>query len=146
MSPISIKTKLVSLFVLTFLCLNAGGAFCLAYCQSTSAHTADSNDHCPLSKGSSDCHHATQQSQSKEDASSVESGAVTCCSLAINMFSAPIERKQESVQVADIPERPKAVEITSTFAARPFNFPPTGFVAPSVDRRDERVKHCLFRI
>ena len=146
MNPISTKTKLISIFVLAFLCLNAGGAFCLAYCQSTSAHVVATEDHCPLPKGDSDCHHTAQQPPAKEDASSVGSGAVTCCSLAINVLVAPIERKQVSQDlVAAASEQP--VVSTPVFAASSLPSIRPLYLRPLVrDRRFERIKNRVFRI
>jgi len=145
MTPVSIKTKLLSLFVLTFLCLNAGGAVCLAFCANTKAHDMAAMDHCPLAKKPADCpHHAAKQEQ--DGAPAVESKAVSCCNVAINIFAVPLERKQT---VQD-PVQTTPLETTQTiisFVSSSFTAPVTTVSRqPALDRRVERVKHCVFRI
>jgi hypothetical protein len=145
MSPISIKTKLLSIFVLAFLCLNAGGAVCLVYCTAP-LKTAEA-EHCPLPKASQEhCPHANKSQAPKGDVTLAESNAVSCCSLAINVLVAPIERKQVSHELAAVAsERP----VVSTPV---FGFSSVSFVQPLKnqtlirDRRFERIKNRVFRI
>ena len=145
MIPISVKTRLASLFILTFLCLNAGGAVCLAYCESASAQDAQA-EHCPLKKATPDCHHSAQQSQPSTDAATLESESVTCCTLAINVFIAPIERKQVDQEIAAVVLHPSAV-VGAEFLLRTSNAPQRSiFVGPQLDRRVERIRHRVFRI
>ena len=146
MSPISIKTKLLSIFVLAFLCLNAGGAVCLVYCVAP-ATLATATEHCPLPKASqAHCPHANRSQTPKGDITLAESNEVSCCSLAINVLVAPIERKQVSHEVAAVvSERP--VVSTPVFAASPTTyFQPLDFRPLLRDRRSERVKNGVFRI
>ena len=147
MSPISIKTKLLSIFVMAFLCLNAGGAVCLVYCVTPLKAAAAETEHCPLPKASqAHCPHATRSETPKGDETAAGSNAVSCCSLAINVFVAPIERKQASHDlVAIVPEKP-------VVASQVFEFSPVSFVQPleirslARDRRFERIKNRVFRI
>jgi hypothetical protein len=147
MSPISIKTKLLSIFVLTFLCLNAGGAVCLAYCQGASAHI-EKKDDCPLAKKSADCPHAShgQMPMQSDKAPIAEANSVTCCSLAINVLVAPIERRQMSHDVA-VAVTAEPVGVVRRFEFAQIRLPDPVFAnTPVLDRRSDRVKHRVFRI
>jgi hypothetical protein len=146
MSPISIKTKLLSVFVMAFLCLNAGGAVCLVYCTAP-ATLAASAEHCPLPKVSqAHCPHANKAETPKGDVTVAESNAVSCCTLAINVFVAPIERKQVSHELAAV--APEKLVVSTPL----FEFSPTTFVLPFEhrslirDRRSERIRNRVFRI
>src|SRR3982751_5126924 len=104
MKPSALKIKLVTFFILAFLCLNVGGAVCLAYCQSGVAMQA-AKDHCPLHKADADCH-SKKDAQKSSDQFAVEANSVTCCTLAINVFIAPLEKRQSTpdvVQIAALP-------------------------------------------
>ena len=147
MSPISIKTKLLSIFVLAFLCLNAGGAVCLVYCTAPLQQAATASEHCPLPKASqAHCPHANRSETPKGNATVAEANEVSCCSLAINVLVAPIERKQVSHDlVAVVPEKP--VVSTPVFATSSV----TSFRSLEIrtlirDRRFERIKNRVFRI
>src|SRR3954470_3749754 len=147
MNPISIKTKLLSLFVLTFLCLNAGGAVCLAYCQGGASYKAESAEHCPLPANTAHCPlHADMPAEPTENTDAATSNAVQCCTLAINLFAAPLEQKQVSQEVVLVP----AVEplaVAAVFVLVALSSPRSVTVGPPLlDKRVERLKHCVFRI
>jgi len=145
MSPISIKTKLLSIFVMAFLCLNAGGAVCLVYC--TTPLKAAEAEHCPLPKASqAHCPHANKSQAPKGDVTLAESNEVSCCSLAINVLVAPIERKQISHELTAVASE-KLLVSTPVFAASSTTyFQPLDFRPLLRDRRSERIKNRVFRI
>jgi hypothetical protein len=147
MSPISIKTKLVSLFVLAFLCLNAGGAVCLVYCTAPLKAAAAETEHCPLPKtGAVHCPHANKSQTPKGDVTVAESNAASCCSLAINVLVAPIERKQASHELTAVAlEQP--VVSTAVFCYSSVSFVQPIELRPLIrDRRFERIRNRVFRI
>jgi len=145
MNPQAVKTKLLTLFVLTFLCLNAGAAVCLVYCQGTFAHAAE-KEHCPLAKNTADCPHAGKSVPVNSNGAAVESNAVSCCTIAVNIFAAPLERRQVPQDVvAAMPAEPVAA--VKSFALRPVvRTEPVRWVERLADRRSDRVKNCIFRI
>lgn len=145
MNPVSIKTKLLSLFILAFLCLSAGGAVCLAYC--TTPLKAAQAEHRPLPKASqTHCPRAGESQTPKGDITLAESNAVSCYTLAINVFVAPIERKQFSHDLTAVASEKRLV------SAPVFAYPSTTFIQPLIvrslmrDRRSERIKNRVFRI
>jgi hypothetical protein len=146
MNPISIKTKLLSIFVLAFLCLNAGGAVCLVYCTAPASFVA-TTEHCPLPKsGAVHCPHANKSQLPKGDVTVAESNAVSCCTLAINVLVAPIERKQVSHElIAVVSERPVVSAPVFGFSSASFT-QPLELRTPVRDRRFERIKNRVFRI
>ena len=147
MNPVSIKTKLLSLFVLTFLCLNAGGAVCLAYCQAGQSHKIETAEHCPLPANTAHCpHHAERPAEPAENTDSASSNAVQCCTLAINLFAAPLEQKQVSQEIVLVPVLEAVSDAPVFLFAIPNQPRPINFRQPSLDRRVERIKNSVFRI
>ena len=84
-------TRLVSLFVMAFLCLNVSGVLCLTYCgQVTVAKTSISDD----SHLSEHCRLAKQKAEKENKGNlSIDANSASCCSLPISMFAAPIEER-----------------------------------------------------
>src|SRR5436190_9963143 len=83
-----IHTKFLSLFVVAFLCLNAGGILCLTYCTQAVQAKAD---HCPLKKqGAPHCPNSEKKATPTEN-NSFEAVSVKCCLLPVSIFAAPLE-------------------------------------------------------
>jgi len=143
--PVSITTRLVSLFILTFLCLNAGGAVCLVYCQGGNT-LAKSKEYCPLSKGAAHCPHAKQDRPARVDQTAVSSNAVSCCTLAINVLAAPLGQKQISGGASAVAKVEKAVSPAFQSFYSASSSLSSKFGPPQIDRRLERLKNCIFRI
>lgn len=134
-------TKLLSIFVVAFLCLNAGAFFCFAHCNTITAAEAD---HCPLKKASSHCHRS-KVTENKDDAC-FSGASITCCMLPVGVFAAPLEQKSGTIS---------AVPVTPTVTSA--DFMPTPFLAsrrlpkfyyrpPPNDARVDRVRNQVFRI
>jgi hypothetical protein len=137
------KTRFLALFVIAFVCLNAGGAVCVAYCQSAMP-VDNAAEHCPLKKADSHCNKGKVGTPS--DATAVAGDEIFCCSVTVGFLPAPVEK---SFRVAQIVQT--AVDETSKFEPR-FVLTQT-FVAtfdyrgpPPLDRRIERIKHRLLLI
>lgn len=142
MNASSFRVKLVSLFVLAFLCLNVGGAVCLAYCQTAIKLAAE---HCPLQKAGSDCHR-NQGLVSNTDDPAASASEARCCSLAIGIIAAPVEKKQIAAEIAAVAERP-VVHSFSLPLAHVSEAPAlNNFVPPKLDSRGLRLRNCVFRI
>jgi hypothetical protein len=146
MNSFAIPTKLLSLFILAFLCLNAGGAICLAYCEETSTIPNSSLEHCPLPKKSDDCHRATGQIPSKSDVASLETDEVICCTLAINVFIAPLERRHVQPEIAAEILQPSGTTTQEFLRANSYGPYLSFVVEPQLDRRVERIKNRVIRI
>jgi len=102
-------------------------------------------DHCPLAKKPADCpHHAGKEAPVNGPA--VESNAVSCCTIAINIFAVPLERKQTVQHLVQATPLETTQTIIS-FVSSNFRSPArTVSRRPALDHRAERVKHCVFRI
>jgi len=138
-----LRTKLAVLFVLAFLCLNVGGTVCLAYCVGGTMPKASSG-HCPHHKAA---HHPHKEDSPNQAAGfATESNPVTCTALAINFFSAPLEKKQSPADAVLISEQPlvRPFSVPAVFVAQAP--PPATFTPPKIDTRDLRVKNCVIRI
>jgi hypothetical protein len=75
--------KLTALFVVAFICLNAGGAMCVAYCQTFNV-TAEP-EHCPLKKLSNHCDKANESDLSA--AASIGTGESDCCTMTVSFLA-----------------------------------------------------------
>ena len=137
------NTKQISLFVLLFLCLNAGGVLCLTYCgQAVQA----ANEHCPLPKQTDHCDRAKQSTAPSAESKSVEARAANCCSMPVSFFAAPVENRVfPTFEVVET-----SVETLISFAA-PLSVK-TALLAtpvyrpPPLDHRGERLLNCVIRI
>ena len=136
------KNRLISLFVVAFICLNAGGAVCVAYCRSM---PSAAEEHCPLKKTDSHCHKGSKGENSSE-ATSVAGDEIFCCSVTVGFIPAPVEklfRFTNIVSTALVDTHtiePRLVSIPSFTSTFDYRGP------PPLDRRVERIKLRLLRI
>jgi hypothetical protein len=146
MSKRSYKIKLVAAFVIAFVCMNAGGAVCVAYCQSFEIAAIEAPEHCPLKKAGSHCDKAGE-GEDKRDSIATQAGELDCCPMTVSFFAAPIEKNSLSfsrpaVATASSPrsfELEFAVDRTLPTTAN-YRGPPL------IDRRNLRIQHCILRI
>lgn len=141
------SNKLMAMFVLAFLCLNVGGAFCLTYCTqiAMAASPAVSDD----SQLSEHCRKAKKEAEERDkNATRIDSDSASCCMLPVSMFAAPVEKQTRTELVIESAElinvehftfdapsiSPSHVAITSVY--RP----------PPLDRRVERITRSVFII
>jgi len=137
------------MFVLAFLCLNVGGAFCLTYCtQIAMASSPVVSDDSHLSEH---CRKAKKEAEKKDkNATKIEANAASCCMMPVSMFAAPIERQTrvadvlvaDSVQAVNVEYYKFAAPavVPSHIASTPVYRP------PPLDRRVERILHSVIRI
>lgn len=138
-------TKLIAIFVVVFICLNAGGFVCVAYCQSSLKSFADSQDHCPLQKSSEHCDPA-EKADLPDGADSIGTNKIECCRMAFSFIAAPLEKRTFSAQVATLPVIVQLDPVKPTVFADSRQTPLPTYRGPPLDRRVERLKHCLIRI
>ena len=135
------KIRFLALFVVAFICLNAGGALCVGYCQ-TFEVAAEEAEHCPLKKATHHC----DTDKGSTDAIAIGSNEMDCCPMTVSFFGAPVEKQfRYSPVVATTvletrPVRPTFVAVHSFAATFSYRGP------PPLDRRVERIKHSLLRI
>jgi len=143
----STKFKLLSLFVLTFLCLNAGGAVCVAYCQGFTQSAAQ-KDHCPLAKLGAHCPKSKESKQRGPAYIEFNDNSMDCCVLPVTMIAAPVEKRQTMANialtlVAEIPQLPWSLTPRITTAERPFYII---YSSPPANKRFTHIKNQVFRI
>jgi|SRR5687767_5679218 len=135
--------KIIALFVVAFICLNAGGAMCVSYCQTFDA--AGEGEHCPLKKTSEHC---DGQSEHQSDLASLGSHNLDCCPMTVSFFAAPIEKSSFTF---DSPA-PALAQLTAGFVHLSFAGRKTLDQAfnyrgpPPRDHRPDRLMHCIIRI
>ena len=145
MDPKSFRIKLIAVFLVAFVCLNAGGALCVAYCRSVLEKASDPAEHCPLKKKASHCD--TENSEPVAAVASLAGNKIDCCPMTISFIGAPIEKKSlffEPAAVAlVVPVRHDPPSVTLNAASQ---ISPPAYRGPPLDRRVERVKNCIIRI
>ena len=138
------QIKLMAFFVMAFICLNAAGALCVAYCQSFDLR-ADT-EHCPLAKSSERCDKSKNSENPPTASFAVDGDEMGCCPMTVSFFAGPVEKKQFSIQsVVAVPVPNYAPAPAFTFAAKIFPSE-LAYRGPPLDRRVDRLKHCVLRI
>ena len=131
------------MFVLAFLCLNAGGVFCIAYCQGGLSAGAE---HCPRAAARAHCPHSQTQAATNTSPA-VEGYAVKCCLLPIGIFAAPIKA---GTLITDTTLAPATVPLTMQpqlfAAAATHQLSDNHYRPPPNDKRVERIRNQVFRI
>lgn len=139
----SITTRVLTVFVLAFICLNGFGALCVAYCQTVEA-SYEKADHCPIGNGLS----TKAMLAAVPDVPAVtDIGADDdCCPLTVTFVAAPIESKQQtpapSVMMAEL----SYIDHVLLKVERPFSNSIPPYRGPPIDRRLDRVMHCVLLI
>ena len=136
--------KTLALFVLAFLCLNVGGALCLSYCTQLSFAKSVKADDSHLSEH---CRQAKKAAEEKNQNSSITANSAACCMLPVSLFAAPVGKLNRFSAVAgDVATTTTAFEFTPP-AQTVFDTPAVPvYRPPPLDRRVERVLHCVIRI
>jgi hypothetical protein len=139
-----LKTRLIAMFVVAFVCLNAGGSACIAYCQTFDSAAAA--DHCPLEKTANHCDKEAEVEENT-DSVGIEGTRLDCCPMTVSFFAAPIEKTSFSLSQ---PAVTTVVETKPTdllvVSAASFNATFNYRGPPLIDRRVDRIKHRLLRI
>jgi hypothetical protein len=137
------RSKLISLFVMAFLCLNAGGVLCLAYCGQAMAASAK---HCPLKKQTADCPHSNRP-KTTPGTPSFEATSIRCCVLPVSVFGAPLEVRAGT----ELGSTPVVLPVTvrgsvPTSLDRSRQITHFYYRPPPNDRRIERIRNQVIRI
>ena len=139
-----IFARFTALFVVAFVCLNAGGVVCVAYCKGFDRKAE--KEHCPLQKLSKHCNKVKDQYKGS-NAINTPDCEMDCCPFTANIFiAAPIESSKASADL--VAATPVQNLLTPpTFAANPWrNFIDIAYRGPPLDRRIDRLKNCIIRI
>lgn len=136
-----IAKHITALFIVAFVCLNVGGAACVAYCQ---AFDLSKTEHCPLQKVSNHCDKTSKRVSDPDAITAADE--VDCCPFAVTFIAAPVENTNYSFNTAAaIPVQ--ALSISPVFVAgRKQVTKGIAYRGPPMDRRIDRLKNCLIRI
>lgn len=140
-----ITTRLVAIFLVAFVCLNAGGALCVAYCQSSFETAHEPIDQHTQKLKSGHCDNSDQS----EDGTAVAgfgSGGMDCCPMTISFVAGPVEKNSFS---AGEPAMAVVANVNSFKPAildRARIYIPAAYRGPPLDRRISRLKNCVIRI
>lgn len=137
--------RILTAFVLAFLCLNVGGVLCLTYCSQIAMAAPVVADDSHLSEH---CRKAKRDAEEKnKDSSRIQVDEASCCMLPVSMFSAPVEERAGLI-VELVAEAPPVVQFEiSAPVLSAVNSPilPV-YRPPPLDRRGERILHSVIRI
>lgn len=136
-----LQSRVVAIFVLAFICLNAGGALCVAYCQTFDL--AAEPEHCPLKKKTNHCDPSEDPSNVVDKIGSHE---MDCCPMTVSFFAGPVEKPSFSIEPAVFTPVPVVRLSTPRALLKPHDTPFPAYRGPPLDRRVERLKHCIIRI
>ena len=132
------QTKFLAAFLLLFVCMNAGGAVCVAYCRSVVLAAAD--DHCPLAKKDLHCDRSRPENK---DETALSAGTLDCCPMVVSFIPGTLEPKQTfstaatAVHASNFVTSPVIVVSRYRFANIPaYRGPP----------KNERVLHITNRV
>lgn len=141
--------RVLAVFVLGFLCLNAAGALCLTYCSSLfSAEVTAVSDDSHLSEHCKAMKEAAETKLADETRDAVASAEASCCMMPVAMFAVPVEKRStfETVDVAVVPAKQVDVPQFEYVAAVSFTNSIPVYRPPPLDRRIERSLNCVIRI
>jgi|SRR5688572_9687685 len=140
-----LTTKLIAVFLVAFVCLNAGGALCVAYCQSTLDSAHETGEHSSLKQKSGHC---DPDNQGDDEQRLIVAGGseMDCCPMTVSFIAGPIEK---SSFYAQVPARVLAPVFgfneTAFFSRTSINIPPR-YRGPPLDRRISRLMNGVIRI
>ena len=142
----SLTTKLIAIFLVAFVCLNAGGALCVAYCQSSFEAAQEQKDHCPLTKKAGHCD-PEQQMRDGNRFASIGSSEIDCCPMTVSFIAAPVEKNSFPVKAPATalvlpfrPTEPALLKGTKVYVPSAYRGP------PPLDLRLSRLKNSVIRI
>ena len=145
MRPGTATTRLLAVFVVAFLCLNAGALACLAYCEIGSTAAAS---HCPLQKaGAPSCplsQLGAKKGQNENDA--VAGTAMACCMMPVGVLGVPLEAKAGTITALPLTAAVEKVEFAPVAFTAPRQISKFYYRPPPNDARLERVRNQVFRI
>ena len=138
-----LTVRVLTVFVLAFICLNGFGALCVAYCQTVEA-SHETTEHCPGGSGVS----LNPSSAAVPDTPAVtDIGAYEdCCPLTIAFVAAPIESQQQTPAPAVTVVELSYIDHVFSKVERPFSNSITTYRGPPIEHRIERVMHCVLLI
>jgi hypothetical protein len=135
--------RFIAIFVAAFICMNAGGAMCVAYCQGFAK--AAETEHCPLQKASHHCNKAKTEGDPSSE--SIGSHFDDCCPMTVSFFASPVEKTFSSFEAAAESLMPRTEYSHPVIGpVRPLTATRRYFGPPPLDRRIDRLKHCIIRI
>jgi hypothetical protein len=135
--------RLTTVFVVAFICLNAGGAACVAFCQSLDSATQ--TEHSPLEKLSKHCNKAKNRA-SDSGAIVTTTGEADCCPFTISFVAAPVESNQTFPDIVAATPVPGLLPSPVLYAGHKSATRGTPYRGPPKDHRIERLKNCILRI
>jgi hypothetical protein len=133
-------SKVLAIFLLAFVCLNAGGAACLAYCETFEISDAD---HCPLSRKSDHCNGAAEPSNSSEF---IESTSVDCCQLPLAIIAVPVVNTESREKPAQAVQSTVVAYTAPIFTTAIRHASDKFYRPPPKDGSRLRFHHCTFLI
>ncbi len=139
--PKPLQTKFIAAFLLLFVCMNAGGAVCVAYCRSVVLAATES--HCPIAKKESHCDKAET---AETDGTALKATKFDCCPMIVSFIPGTLETKQ-NVKVA-VAATPVSNLTPAAFVAIPRsrfqNIP--AYRGPPKEERCLHITHRVLRI
>lgn len=136
--PKPFQAKFIAAFLLLFVCMNAGGAVCVAYCRSVVFNAKA--EHCPLAKQEKHC---DKPASANNDNPSIAATKFDCCPMIVSFIPGTLEPKQNFNLIAVVIP---AANFAPTFGVEIHRNRFMDFPAYRGPPKDERVLHITNRI
>lgn len=134
----TISLKLVSIFLIAFVCLNGVGALCVAYCQTFETEQKAATAHCQMGKAMQI--HGEASTEDLLSSFAKHSESLDCCPLTFTFVSAPSVSKFEIQPISFVLVSAPSPTASSKISGRSLHFGTVSYRGPPLDRRVERIK------
>lgn len=141
------KIRYLAVFVLAFVCLNAAGAVCVAYCRGFTTVGEVAHHQSPEKSLSKHCDRSPGKGKHQNGRAISVGRNADVCPMTVSFLAASVEKKSFVIvepvlaAVIETPRSPVAISIESSDLSRTEYRGP-----PPLDRRIERIKHGLLLI
>jgi hypothetical protein len=141
------KIRFLALFVMAFVCLNAAGAVCVAYCRGFAVGGEVTDSHSQEKSLSTHCDRSPESGK-RDNGRAISVGRnADVCPMTVSFLAASVEKKSFVffqpilVAVIETSASPVRISISSSDVSQKHYRGP-----PPLDRRSERIKHRLLLI
>ncbi|HMQ03010.1 MAG TPA: hypothetical protein PKD26_03770 [Pyrinomonadaceae bacterium] len=137
-------SRKLAAFVVAFICLNALGIACVAYCQTLPGeHTGSLT----LSERLDPDGHCSPRPLAQENGSlSFDDNTVDCCPMTLGIVGGPVEKRVTTIKKADTHLSEVVKIVSRPFSVSHRSSPVPEYRGPPVDQRINRVMNCVIRI
>ncbi len=130
----------IAAFLIAFVCLNAAGAACVAYCQAILDEQIETARQVEAG-------HCSPPSVDAENPSPfLADTSIACCPMVLGVVGGPVEKRAASFDRPALPVSPARNIARPIAFSDQRQFVTPAYRGPPLDRRRDRILHCVIRI